>query len=209
MPSLSDDLATVYGTASPDETRNAYDRWAGSYDADNIAKGFRLPGVAAAFVARHVPREARPILDAGCGTGLVGEALSILGYGGLTGLDLSEGMLKTAATLPVYADTLCHDLSDPIPAENDAFAASICIGSFGPGHAPVSTLDELVRVTRPGGHVIFNVRSDTFRQQGFEERMAALAAAGHWRPVDESPDFRVYLLAEPELKVRIFAFAVI
>jgi len=209
MPSLSDDLSAVYGASSPDETRAAYDRWSSAYDAENLAKGFRLPGMAAAFVARHVAREARPILDAGCGTGLVGESLSVLGYGGLTGLDLSEGMLKCAASLPIYESTLCHDLSEPIPEEEGAFAASLCIGSFGPGHAPVGTLDELARVTRPGGHVIFNVRSDTFRDQGFAHRMSALEEAGRWRKVDESPDFRAYLIDEPELHVRIFVFAVL
>jgi predicted TPR repeat methyltransferase len=44
-----------------------------------------------------------PILDAGCGTGLAGDCLRVLGYGELVGIDLSEPMLAHAARLGIYA----------------------------------------------------------------------------------------------------------
>ena len=42
------------------------------------------------------------------------------------------------------------------------------------GHAPPSSLDELVRITRPDGHVIFIVRSDMYEGEGFKEKQQAL-----------------------------------
>ncbi len=42
------------------------------------------------------------ILDAGCGTGLVGIALKQKGYESVDGFDLSEEMIKVAAATGVY-----------------------------------------------------------------------------------------------------------
>ncbi|MGF1500486.1 MAG: class I SAM-dependent DNA methyltransferase [Paracoccaceae bacterium] len=208
LSGLSDDLGTVYGAADPSEARAAYDRWAESCDAENIANGFRLAGLAATMVARHVPPGDGPILEAACGTGQLGEHLRLFGYGDLHGLDLSPGMLAVAARLGAYASLAEHDLSEPIPAPDGAYRAALCFGAFGPGHAPVGTLDDLARVTRPGGHVIFNVRSDSFEEQGFGARLRSLEADGIWTKLDETADARVFLLSEPELKVRLFAFRV-
>ena len=47
-------------------------------------------------------RGAAPVLDAGAGTGLVGEWLGILGYPEVEALDISEGMLAVARAKGVY-----------------------------------------------------------------------------------------------------------
>lgn len=209
MPTKNEALERVYAARTPDEIRDAYQGWAGGYDAENLAGGFRLPSMAAAYVARHVPVEASPLLDAGCGTGLVGEALSVLGYRGLVGLDISEAMLDAAGRLGVYSRLARQDLGQKIPEPDGAFAAFSCVGSFGPGHAPPESLDELVRVTRPGGVGIFNVVEASYEAQGFAAKMAELEAAGRWRERERSPAHRAYLLAEPELLVRIFVFEIL
>jgi len=203
------DLGDVYGARSPEEIGAIYDGWSESYDADNLRKGFRLPGLAAGYVARHVPKEAGPVLDAGCGTGLVGEALWALGYRSIRGIDISEGMLNSAARLTMYEKLDLRDLSKPLPEEDGSVAATVCTGSFGPGHAPASALAELARVTRPGGAVVFNLVEGAWEDRGFPEAMEALSRAGRWEEVERSAPVRAYLLAEPDLLVRLFVFRVL
>ena len=113
-----------------------------------------------------------------------------------------EEFTTKRATVPA----LEAQLGQPIPVPDDHYAAFTCFGSFGPGHAPPESLDELVRVTRPGGHGIFNVRSDTYEDQGFAAKFNALSTAGAWQFVETSPDFHPYLLAEPELYVKVFVY---
>jgi len=51
-------------------------------------------------------------------------------------------------------------LGETLEFETDAFDAVTCVGVLTFGHAPASSLDEFVRVTKPGGHVTFTVRPD-------------------------------------------------
>ena len=199
----------VYGAQSPEEVRALYQKWAADYDADNIGKGYRLAGVAASLLARYLQRGAGPILDAGCGTGLIGEALRILSYEEIVGLDLSERMLEGARARGVYSALAVQELGKPIPEPSGRFAAATCFGSFGPGHAPPESLDELARVVRPGGPVIFNVIEASYKEQGFATKMDALSAAGTWREAERTPAFPPFLLAEPELLARAFVFEVL
>ena len=200
----SEDLGDVYGAKSPEAARKLYDDWSRSYDADNLRKGFRLPSLAAGLLARHLGSSVSgPILDAGCGTGLVGETLAILGYGPITGCDLSPEMIAAARRTGVYADVTVANMATGLPFPDNAFAAFTCIGSFGPGHAPPESLRHLARVTRPGGIGVFNLLSATWESQGFPAVIDGLKAAGHWEEVEISAPFRPYLLAEPELWSRL------
>ena len=95
MSKKTNELENVYGAESAEQIRNVYDNWAEKYDKENLRKGYRLATLGTGYVARHVPKGTGPILDAGCGTGLVGEALNILGYSDITGIDISPEMLAS------------------------------------------------------------------------------------------------------------------
>lgn len=209
MPLKTEDLRDVYAAESPDEIRAIYESWASAYDHENLANGYRLPGLAVSFLARHLPADAGPVLDAGCGTGLVGEALSQLGYRGTVGVDISPAMLAASRVLGVYARLYQQVLGTAIPEADGAFAGFVCTGSFGPGHAPPESLHELVRVVRPGGIAVFNVVENTYVDQGFPAVMEGLTEAGRWRERERSGPFRPFLLSEPELLTRIFVFEVL
>lgn len=209
MTNATDRLEHVYSAEGAQAIKESYEGWASSYDAENIGNGFRLPTIGAAFVARHVRNDDGPILDAGCGTGLVGDALAILGYEDIVGLDISPAMLKLAEVLEAYNRLYEQNLGQPIPEADDSFAAVTCFGSLGPGHAPSDCLDEFIRVTRPGGHVIFNVRPDTYVEQGLQAKIDSLLVGSKVREVERSPDFRPYLLSEPELGAQIFVLKVV
>jgi len=200
----SDDLDGVYGAKTPEESRATYDAWSTSYDADNLAKGFRLPALGAALLMRYMGTSGGPILDAGCGTGLVGETLGLLGCGPVTGCDLSPDMIARARKTGAYAGFHECDMGAGLPFEDDAFAGFICVGSFGPGHAPPLTLAHLARVTRPGGFGVFNLIEATYREQGFPAVMEGLSADGKWEVVYSTPPFLPFLLGEAGLWTRAY-----
>ena len=82
-------LEQAYAAKSNAELRALYDAWAAQYDQDLQAFGYSYPPAIAGLVGRYVREREAPILDAGAGTGIVGEVLSILGYTRLTGIALS------------------------------------------------------------------------------------------------------------------------
>lgn len=167
-------LGAVYDAKAPEEVAALYDGWADTYDAEMAQAGYRHPSVGLALLARHLPAGAGPVLDAGCGTGTLGAWLGILGYGPVEGLDISEGMLKVAARKGGYAALHRLALGGPLPFADGAFAAVISTGVFTTGHVGPEGLDELVRITRPGGVLVLTVKS-TLWEGGFAAHVAALA----------------------------------
>ncbi|MCR9113962.1 MAG: class I SAM-dependent methyltransferase [Rhodobacteraceae bacterium] len=200
----SDDLDDVYGAKTPEEARAIYDTWSPSYDTDTLTKGYRLPSLAAGMLASYLGRTHGPVLDAGCGTGLVGETLMLMGYHHITGCDLSPEMLARAQKTGAYADLEQADMGAALPFPDDHFAGFVCVGSFGPGHAPPATLTHLARVTRPSGYGVFNLLEASFKEQGFPEVMERLAADGAWEIAHTSPPFLPFLAGEPDLWSRIY-----
>ncbi|MDP8926765.1 MAG: class I SAM-dependent methyltransferase, partial [Actinomycetota bacterium] len=70
------------------------------------------------------------------------------------------------------------------------------------------SFDELIRVTRPGGHMIFSVRTDVYEEGGFKEKQEALEREGRWQLLEMSEPFSQLRYEDPELKVRVFAYQV-
>ena len=205
----TEDLAQVYAATSQEELNAAYGNWAAGYDRDTLAAGYCLPFQVLAWVARHVAPGSGPLLDAGCGTGLSVPYLAALGYDRIAGLDFSEEMLQLAASRHVYADLKRATLGEILPWEDDHFAAFFSTGVFTEGHAPASSLGELCRITRPGGHAIFTVRDKIFHTGGFAAIMADLSARGIWRQLEQSPPFRAFALDEPDVLVTAHVFEVL
>jgi SAM-dependent methyltransferase len=203
-----DALTRVYSARDAAELEAAYAGWAGRYDADTAAGGYRLAELVTGFVARHVARGDGPILDAGCGTGLTGEALHILGYADLVGIDLSQPMLDLAARRQVYARLERMRLGGSLDFVDAGFAAVVATGVFTLGHAPHSSFDELIRVTRRGGRLVFTVREELFERHGFKERQDELVAQGLWRPLERSAPCRAFTVGEPDVLVRFFVYEV-
>ena len=160
--------------------------------------GYTNPAVAAALVARHVRAPDSRILDAGVGTGIIGEILSILGYRNLTGIDMSEGMLAKARERNVYSDLRNRVLGEPLDFDDGAFSAVVSFGVFTPGHAPAAAFDELTRVTRPGGHLIFTVSTAAWRDGDFRQKLHGLEQAGRLGAVESTDEYRPMPLSQTE-----------
>ena len=202
-------LDTVYSAKSPDELSTAYAAWAATYDAETASLGYLLPFLIVAWIARYVPVGDGPLLDAGCGTGLSGPSLRTLGYDDIAGLDLSSEMLRIAGSRGAYGELKEAALGGPLPWPDGHFRAFFSTGVFTIGHAPASGLHELVRITRKGGHAIFTVRDQVFTSGGFQSVFDELERAKKWRPVEESPWFRCYAIAEPDALVKAFVFEIL
>jgi predicted TPR repeat methyltransferase len=177
-------LAQVYGARGRQELEALYDAWAEDYDQDLRDFGYTYPALVAGLVARHVRDLTVPVLDAGVGTGIIGEMLYALGYEQLVGIDLSDGMLAVAQSKGVYAELSNQTLGEPLAFADGRFGAVVSAGVLTVGHAPPDSLDELVRLTRPGGLVVFTLTTPVYEEGGFKEKLAALVAAGRWRQRD-------------------------
>ena len=138
----------VYEATTPAELAAAYADWSNHYDRETLRHRLHatLPGHR--WLARHVPKGAGPVLDAGCGTGLSGPFVRALGYDRLEGLDLSPDMLALAGARGAYANLTQAELGRKLPWPDGHFAAFFSTGVFTEGHAPASGLDELVRITQ-------------------------------------------------------------
>ncbi|NET53828.1 MAG: hypothetical protein F6K09_35890, partial [Merismopedia sp. SIO2A8] len=86
-------LSGICDTQSTEELKYKYNSWANTYDADVGKDWSFMPINIAKTISKLVSDKNAAILDAGAGTGLVGEALSEQGYTNLTAVDLSEKML--------------------------------------------------------------------------------------------------------------------
>lgn len=87
----------------------------------------------------------------------MGELLDILGYQGQVAIDLSKGMLARAADRGIYTELREMVLGEKLDFADDHFGACQSMGVFTAGHAPASAFDELVRIIRPGGHILFSL----------------------------------------------------
>lgn len=201
-------LEDVYAAASPEQLAGAYAGWSASYDRETLALGYALPFVITSWLARYVPIGARPLLDAGCGTGLSGPLVRALGYDDLEGLDLSPEMLALAGARGGYAKLTQAELGKKLPWPDGHFEAFFSTGVFTEGHAPASGLDELIRITRSGGHAILTVRDVLLERADFNEKFADLKQAGRWTAVEESPLFRAFVLGEPDVLVKAMVFRI-
>ena len=208
-PRAAVDLERLYGARDLDELRSEYDRIAAAYDNELVdGMGYRSPHAVAKVAASLLPRDAH-ILDVGAGTGLLGAELARAGFTRLDGLDLSPGMLEEARRKRVYGELRERRLGGPLDYETGAFDGVIAAGVLTTGHAPATSLDELVRITRSGGHVIFTLRSDEGGPPGFEEKMSDLEGSSRWELVERSEEFQAMPIGEPGVLVRVWAFRVI
>jgi predicted TPR repeat methyltransferase len=102
------------GTTDPREVADRYDEWAESYDDDLASWSYQAPAVVAETVVTRQP-DARSVLDVGCGTGLVGQALRAHGCEArIVGLDISQTSLLVAHRTGAYDELEPADLQQPL-----------------------------------------------------------------------------------------------
>jgi 2-polyprenyl-3-methyl-5-hydroxy-6-metoxy-1,4-benzoquinol methylase len=188
-------IEQVYNTTNPDDLKRIYDEWAETFTDDVLdpAQGYVAPTyVAEAVLATHGSMENSKILDAGCGTGLSGLALHKAGAKTIDGIDLSEGMLKVARKLGIYADLAPADMSKPIEKPDGTYDVVTCVGTLTHGHVgPRPALEEMARITRKSGVVVSTILDDIWEEHGFKAEVDRLVNEDLVEVVsNESKDYR-------------------
>jgi len=202
------DTNTATNAKSSQEIVEIYAGWAEDYERRILSNGYTTPAVAAGLVGRYVVPEEGPIFDAGAGSGLMGVVLAPLGYKDLVGIDVSPDMLELARSKDVYKDLREMELGRRLDFSDDTFAAVVSTGVFAAGHAPPESFEELIRVTKSGGHMIFSVRTDVYVEGGFRDKQEALEREGKWQLLEATEPFAHLRFEDPDLKVQIFAYRV-
>ena len=80
-------------------------------------------------------------------------------------------MLKIAKTKNCYSKIIEADLSKGLSINDNHYGAIVSAGTFTHGHVGPNVLDELIRVTRPGGLFVFTVHSKLFKKAGFDKKL--------------------------------------
>ncbi len=206
----SERVQWIYSSSDNKELETRYDQWAKDYDADlDDGFGWLGPHRAVEFFIRHVPEKESMILDAGAGTGLVGELLTRQGYNNLVAMDMSSGMLEEARKKNAYKEFHQMVMGEPLNYATDSFDAVISVGVLTVGHAPASSFDELIRITKLGGYIVFSLRPDVYRDSGFREKQDALESEGKWKLVEVSEEFQPLPKGEPDVFHQVWVYQVV
>jgi ubiquinone/menaquinone biosynthesis C-methylase UbiE len=105
--------------------------------------------------------EGKSVVDAGCGTGIFSAIFAANGAGAVTGIDISPGSLRTAASLKArfnlenanfeVQDMLC------LPYADASFDIVWAWGTVHHTTDPLAAITELGRVLRPGGSILLAI----------------------------------------------------
>lgn len=161
-------LDKAYGARDASSTRQLYDDWAASYEAELGENGYATPGRCAAALAEFSKDKTAPILDFGCGTGLSGLALKLAGFEVIDGVDLSADMIAQASDKNVYRTLKQIEAGDD-PASG--YAAIAAIGVIGAGAAPISVFDQLMHALGSGGLFVFSFNDHALEDPANEARV--------------------------------------
>ncbi len=164
-------LSNAHALKGAKDTKDYYDAWAETYEDEVAENGYVSPERCAAALAEFVGDKDAPLLDVGCGTGVSGNALKSAGFTRLDGCDFSAEMLERAKSKGIYQELTNTDLEDPFPFEPGAYSNIAAIGVLNPGHAPATTLDEIMNLLPTGGHFVFSLNDSALADFSYEARL--------------------------------------
>lgn len=146
--------------ATDEFVREEFDRFADSFDEKLSLLKYCAPELVCREVQRHFPTPDRSldILDAGCGTGLVGIELRPFART-LTGVDLSGGMLAQARLRNIYDELVERELVTFLKGTPEAFDLITVIETliyFGDLQEPLKVF---AAALRPDGNLVFTLES--------------------------------------------------
>lgn len=177
-------LEDAYSVETPEDNKRLYGEWAETYDESFISATGYVYHRRVAEVFADEYSGTKPVLDVGCGTGVVGWELRKHGIAKVDGIDISEAMLDIARTktgpggTPIYRKLIEADLTGPIELRTDTYGGVVSAGTFTHGHLGPGSIDELIRLTHSGGILVVGVNSAHFDELGFREHLDSLVSRG-------------------------------
>ena len=181
-------ISTIYDTlhaADLVELEHIYKNWAKKYEDDviNLA-GYVGHLITSELLLNYLRNKQAKILDAGCGTGLVGEILNNNEFKNLIGVDFSQEMLNIAKQKNVYQSLNLVDLTKKLDYEDNLFDAVICAGTFTCGHVGPEALREMVRIIKQGGYICFTVRKQEWEASPYMQIINDLEDSQAWQKLE-------------------------
>ena len=157
-----------------DDVAQYYDEWANDYNETLMDWHYEAPSKIASMLCSALSLQSS-ILDAGCGTGLSGNALIGAGFSSIDGIDVSDRSLEVASKSGAYNTLRVMDMQRlPLDIPDDCYQGLVCVGVLTYLTDSISTLREFCRVTRPGGYVAMTQRSDLFTERSFQDVLDTL-----------------------------------
>ncbi len=172
---MHEDAMAVAPVAQKDRVRSFFDEsrsWQGDFYAtknEYFARLIQRRKEYAINMLGRVPHgKGGTALDIGCGAGAYLEELVALGYTA-TGVDLSQEMLASSRrrfaasgtqarpATPSPPVTLLQGDAENLPVDDSRFDLVLCIGVLGYLIRDEKALTEILRVLKPGGHLLLNV----------------------------------------------------
>ena len=175
--------------AKPEVVQQAYDDYAAAYDKE-IEPDSTYPALRSCIntflnILGGSDKNIR-IIDLGAGTGYAALELKKHGFTNIDGLDLSPEMLKKAKEKDAYRNYICKAVTEKrldIPA--GTYDVVLSVGAVTSGYIKSNAFDEILRLAKPGGYIIFTIRKDVMEEEkyGFSAKFQQFIDGGKWQEV--------------------------
>ena len=176
-----DNKIPIYQLKSKEKVLDYYHNWTkkGEYNKDMVVWNYEAPKNTAFLFNKHAMDKKINIIDAGCGTGLVGKELKKYGFNNLTGVDFSQDMLDLIPT-EIYHTVDLIDLNEPLKYKDNTFDALLCVGAFTYGHVKANALNEFIRILKNQGLICFTINEGIYKEYGFDKKIKELSEKKMW-----------------------------
>jgi len=172
-------ISMAYSYESSDDLSNYYDDSASGYDEYAESVGYILPKLVADKASIFLTEE--PIIDIGCGTGILGVEINSLKSGlSLHGADISKEMILYAYSKKKIDGTrhygMLHyvDLTKNGSIPWNKYGLMVSSGTFTTGHLDSDHLSLIINSMKPNSHAVFSVKSNHFDDAGFQNKLNEL-----------------------------------
>jgi len=171
----------IYKIKKPEELLKYYQDWTDNnkYNKDMVDWNYTAPQETVSVLRKYALKKNSRILDAGCGTGLVGIELKKYGYSNIEGVDFSQSMLDLVPQ-NIYQKIEKIDLNKPLKFKHNIYDVVMCVGTFTYGHVKPHALDEIIRITKNKGLVCFTINEGIYEEYGFDKKIKELSDSKSW-----------------------------
>ena len=144
-----------------------------------IDMNYTAPRETVSLLVKYIFKKDLKILDAGCGTGLVGIELKKHNYSNIDGVDFSQNMLDLVPK-NIYKSLNNVDLNKPLKYKDNTYDVVMCVGTFTYGHVKAHALDEFIRVIKKKGLICFTINEGIYEEYGFDKKINELTNSKTW-----------------------------
>jgi ubiquinone/menaquinone biosynthesis C-methylase UbiE len=171
----------IYKIKKPEELLKYYQDWTDNnkYNKDMVDWNYTAPQETVSVLRKYALDKNSKILDAGCGTGLVGIELKKYDYSNIEGVDFSQSMLDLVPQ-NIYKKIEKIDLNKPLKFKNNIYDVVMCVGTFTYGHVKPHALDEIIRITKNKGLICFTINEGIYEEYGFDKKIKELTNNKLW-----------------------------